>query len=141
MSTLESLIRLHRWKLDERRRQLADLETFAEHLRRDRQHLDEEHAREQQVAALSFEGQLAYPGYLRYARERQSTLDRSLDETNEQIVRAREALADAFQELKRHEIAAASRDYQKRQQLARRERIELDAVAIENYRRRTGTGA
>jgi len=141
MSTLESLIRLHRWKLDERRRQLAELEGFAERLRQDRQRLDEEHAREQQVAAGSFEGQLAYPGYLQHARERQTTLERSLTETDGQILRAREALADAFQELKRHEIAAASRDYQRRQQLARRERIELDAVAIENYRRKSGTGA
>lgn len=139
MSTLDSLIRLHRWKLDERRRQLAELETFAESLRQDRQRLDEEHAREQQVAAQSLEGQFAYPGYLSYARERQNTLERSLAETNEQIARSREALADAFQELKRHEIAAASREYQQRQQRARRERIELDAVAIENYRRRSGT--
>ena len=141
MSTLDSLIRLHRWKLDERRRQLAELEGFAERLRQDRRHLDEEHLREQHAAAQSFEGQVAYPGYLQHARERQITLDRSLSETNGQIALAREALADAFQELKRHEIAAASRDYQRRQQLARRERIELDAVAIENYRRRSGAGA
>lgn len=139
MSTLDSLIRIHRWRLDERRRQLAELEKFAERLRHDRRRLDEEHLHEQEIAVRSFEGQLAYPGYLRQARERRNTLERSLAETEAQIAQAREALADAFQELKRHEIAAASRDQQRRQQLARRERIELDAVAIENYRRRGGT--
>lgn len=139
MRTLESLIRLHRWRLDEHRRRLAELEGFAERLRQDRRRIDAELTREQTVAARSFEGQLAYPGYLRRVRERQTTLERSLTETEAQIATAREVLAEAFQELKRHEIAQASRDFHQRQQLARRERIELDAVAIENHRRRTGT--
>jgi flagellar export protein FliJ len=136
---LESLIRLHRWRLDERRRQLAELEGFAERLRQDRRRLEAELADEQAAAGRSFEGQLAYPGYLRRVRERRTILDRSLAETEAQIAAAREALGEAFQELKRHEIAQASRDFHQRQQLVRRERIELDALAIENHRRRTGT--
>jgi hypothetical protein len=139
VSTLESLIRLYRWRLDERRRQVAELEEFAERLRQDLRHLDEEMQCEQVAASRNFEGQLAYPGYLGRARERHSILDRSLAETETKIATARDALADAFQELKRHEIASASRDFHRRQQMARRERIEHDAVAIENYRRRTGT--
>ena len=47
MSAIESLIRLYRWQLDERKRHLADLEGLAARLREDEQRLEEENAREQ----------------------------------------------------------------------------------------------
>jgi len=141
VSALKTLIRLHRWQIDERQRQVAELEGLAERLRGERTRLAAERAHEQAAAVESLAGQLAYPGYIRRALERQATLERSLGETEAQIAQARDALADAFQELKRHEIAEASRDYQRRQQQARRDRIELDAVAIETYRRRSGSAA
>ena len=50
-STLKSLIRLHRWQVDERRRQVAELEGFAEKLRQDMARLAEERAAEQTAAA------------------------------------------------------------------------------------------
>jgi flagellar FliJ protein len=43
-STLDSLIRLHRWQVDERRRQLAELEGLAEKLRQEMLRLAEERA-------------------------------------------------------------------------------------------------
>ena len=39
---LGSMIRLHRWMLDEKRRNLADLQVFAEKLREDLSQLDSE---------------------------------------------------------------------------------------------------
>lgn len=138
MSTLESLVRLHKWQVDERRRQVAELEVLAERLRQEVQRLAEERRAEQVVASASFEAQRAYPGYIRRALERQHTLDRSLTETEGQIVHARDALADAFQELKRYEIAAANRERHRQQQANRRERLELDAVALDNFRRQAG---
>lgn len=139
MSALESLIRIHRWQIDERRRQLSELEILAERVRQDLLRLAEERKAEEAAANATFEASHAFPGYLRGALDRRATLERSLVEVGEQILRARDALAEAFQEMKRHEIASANRVRHRQQQADRRERIELDAVAVENFRRRTGT--
>ena len=137
-STLESLIRLHRWQVDERRRQVAELEGFAEKLRQDMARLAEERAAEQTAAGASFLARHVYPGYIRRALERQKTLEQSLAETETQIAQARDALAEAFQELKRYEVASASRDRLRMTAAARRERLETDAIAIANFRRAGG---
>jgi flagellar protein FliJ len=134
--TLDTLIRLHRWQVDERRRRVAELEGFAEKLREQLVRLAEERAMESQAAGANLLTQHAYPGYIRRALQRQKTLEQSLVETDQQIAQARDALAEAFQELKRYEIAQANRERLRMSAAARRERLETDAIAIENYRRR-----
>jgi len=138
MSTLESLIRLHRWQVDERRRQVVELEGFSEKLRQEMARLAEERAAEQAAAGASFLARHVYPGYIRRALERQKTLEQSLAETEAQIAQARDALAEAFQELKRYEVASANRDRLRMTADARRERLETDAIAIANFRRAGG---
>ena len=138
MSTLETLIRLHRWQVDERRRHVAELEGLAEKLHLELARLAEERRAEEAAATASFEAQQAYPGYIRRALERQRTIERSKAEVEGQILQARDALAEAFQELKRYEIASANRERHRIHQANRRERIETDAIAIENFRRRAG---
>ena len=134
--TLDTLIRLHRWQVDERRRAVAELEGLAEKLRLELVKLAEERAMEQQAAGANLLTRHVYPGYIRRALQRQKTLEQSLAETEQQIAQARDALAEAFQELKRYEIAQANRERLRMNAAARRERLETDAIAIENYRRR-----
>ncbi len=138
MSTLDSLIRLHRWQVDERRRQVAELDALAEKLRQELARLAEERTNEQAAAGASFLARHVYPGYIRRALERQKTLEQSLAETEAQIAQARDALAEAFQELKRYEVASANRDRLRMTAAARRERLETDAIAIANFRRASG---
>ena len=138
MSTLDTLIRLHRWQVDERRRNVAELEGLAEKLRQELARLAEERTIEQTAAGASFLARHVYPGYIRRSLDRQKTLEQSLAETEAQTAQARDALAEAFQELKRYEIAAASRERLRVAAAARRERLETDAVAIENFRRASG---
>jgi flagellar FliJ protein len=135
MSTLDSLIRLHRWQVDERRRQVAELDALGEKLRQELARLAEERTNEQTAAGASFLARHVYPGYLRRAMERQKTLEQSLAETETQTLAAREALAEAFQELKRYEVAQANRERLRISAAARRERLETDAIAIQTFRR------
>jgi flagellar FliJ protein len=134
--TLETLIRLHRWQVDERRRHVAELEGLAEKLRQELVRLAEERAVEQATAGANLLARHVFPGYIRRSLDRQKTLEQSLAETEQQIAQARDALAEAFQELKRYEIAHANRERLRMNAAARRERIETDAIAIENFRRR-----
>jgi flagellar FliJ protein len=136
VSTLESLIRLHRWQLDERRRHLADLDALANRLRGELARLVTEQQAEQGVASASLEAGTAYGAYARRLVERRRKLAESIVSVEQQIVQAREALSEAFREVKRYEIAAASRASQHSKRIARRDQASLDEVAAETDRRR-----
>lgn len=89
MSAIEELVRLHRWQLDERRRQLADLDRLTHKLSSEAERLDEERTP--------------------VALDRRQKITQSLLSVERQITQAREALAETYQELKRYEVAAANR--------------------------------
>lgn len=140
MSALDSLIRLSRWQLDERRRDLATLEEFAAKLVEERQRLDLEDERERAVAAASPEAAFAYSGYARRLIDRKRRLEQSQAETAERIALAREALALAFQDTKRYEIAAANRQKQQAQREARQQQQALDEIGVDGFRRKNASG-
>jgi flagellar export protein FliJ len=136
MSSLDTLIKLHRWQLDEQRRKVAEFESLAEKLRTELQRLDDEEVMEQRVAGGSHEASYAYSGYARALIDRRNKLVQSVQETEQQIVQARAELADAFAEVKRYEIAAANRLLAKHRGIERIRQQELDEVAIDGFRRR-----
>jgi flagellar FliJ protein len=138
MSALESLIRLHRWQLDERRRQLAELDALGEKLRQEQARLSAEEQQEQAAAASSYEGATAFGGYANTLIGRRDRLKQSLVSVEEQIVQARETLAAAYREVKRYEIASANRATQQKKRLARQQQRTLDELGVETYRRRRG---
>jgi flagellar protein FliJ len=137
MSSLDTLIKLHRWQLDEQRRRVTEFENLAEKLRAELQRLDGEKDYEQQVAGGSHEASFAYSGYAKTLIDRRAKLNQSIQETEQQIVEARAALADAFAEVKRYEIAAANRLLAKHRGLERLRQQELDEVALAGFRRKS----
>lgn len=140
MSTLDSLIRLHRWQLDERRRHLAELDQLVGKLRGELQRLEEEEKLEQKVAGESAEGAYAYGGYAKDLVDRRHKLKQSLAEAEQKIITAREALAEAYQEVKRYETAAANRLLQQHRRLERQQQNAMDEIAIETHRRQRVAG-
>ena len=136
MSSLDTLIKLHRWQLDEQRRKVTEFDNLAEKLRAELQRLDGEEQVEQQIAGGSHEANYAYSGYAKSLIDRRAKLAQSIAETEQQIVEARAALADAYAEVKRYEIAAANRLLAKHRGLQRLHQQELDEVALAGYRRR-----
>jgi flagellar protein FliJ len=138
MSSLDTLIKLHRWQLDEQRRRVTEFENLADKLRAELQRLDGEKDYEQQVAGGSHEASFTYSGYAKTLIDRRAKLNQSIRETEEQIVGARAALADAFAEVKRYEIAAANRLLAKHRKLESLRQAELDEVALAGFRRKSG---
>jgi len=135
MSTLDSLIRVNRWKLDERRRQLGELERLFERLGSEAIRLETELTSEQHAAGASPEAGYAYAGYARELIVRRQKLAASISEVEGQLIIAREALAESFGEVKRYEIAAANRQKRERLAVERRQRIAQDEVAAQIHRR------
>jgi flagellar export protein FliJ len=68
--------------------------------------------------------------------ERRRTLAQSRGEVAQQIEAARAALAEAFQEVKRHETVVAGRARQQRLREERRDQRVLDDLGAEGFRRR-----
>ncbi len=135
MSTLDSLIRLHRWQLDEHRRKLGELDQLAYKLRHEQQRLDAEEVAEQQVAGASAEAAMSYGSYVKDLIERRRRLAQSLADVEQQITLARDALAEAFQEVKRYEITASNRLRQQRQKIERRQQKMMDELGLDRFSR------
>src|SRR5260221_5891512 len=134
VSALDSLIRLHRWQVDERRRHVADLEGLAAQLTEEHHRLDREETREQ--AAAPPEAAATYAAYARQLIERRRKLAQSQAEVAERIERSRAALAEAVQEVKRYEIMAANRTRQQQRREVRRQQQALDDRGADAFRRR-----
>ena len=98
MKSRDSLIRLKRFHVEERRRRLAQIEAMIGEFARMAADLDREIALEEQRAGISDTSHFAYPTYARAARTRRDNLLHSSGELRDQLEEARalmdEALAD-----------------------------------------------
>ncbi len=137
MSGLDSLIRLHRWKLEEKRRTLADLESLMDNLKSLASNLESEIINEQRVAAASDEAGFAYGAYATEAIQRRERLAQSALELEQKIEAARDDVKAAFQDAKKYEIAQERKLERERLDQARRERIVEDDMALDMVRRKS----
>jgi len=98
MKSRDSLIRLKRFHVEERRRRLAQIEAMIGEFARMASDLDREIALEEQRAGISDTSHFAYPTYARAARTRRDNLLHSSGELRDQLEEAKalmdEALAD-----------------------------------------------
>ncbi len=139
MSNLDTLIRLHRQQLDERRRALADLEALADRLTAETARLDEEVAGESAFSAASELPPPTLPAYLQASRNRRRRLVESLAQVQDQMAAAREEIAAAFQELKKFELTQAGREHRAQLRARRVETATYDEIAATGHiRRRAG---
>ena len=135
MRGIEGLIRLSKWKLDEKRRAVVDLELLRAGLDRQIRQLDTELDRERKVAAASLEANFGFTGYHGANREKRARLMASLDEVQVKIALAQEEVNDAFRELKKFELVKENRLAAAAREQARREQAELDEAGLQGFLR------
>lgn len=133
MKGLPNLIRLHRWRLDEKRRNLAELERLAADLRDHGARIEEDMRSEQKVAVGSPEAGFAYGNYAKAVIARRATLAASLAEVQIKISQASDDVAQSFQELKRFEIAQEHREKAARERQARLEQFAFDELGARRH--------
>ena len=104
MKSRDTLIRLKRFQVDEKRRRVAQIEMMIADFGRMAADLDREIAAEEQKAGISDPGHFAYPTYARAASQRRDNLRRSAQELHGQLEDAKAELGEAFEELKKVEI-------------------------------------
>ena len=96
MKSRETLIRLKRFQLDEKRRKVAQIETMMADFERMATDLDREIAAEEQKAGISDPAHFAYPTYAKAAAQRRDNLRSSADDLKSQLDDAQAQLAEAF---------------------------------------------
>jgi flagellar FliJ protein len=128
MKSRDTLIRLKRFHVDEKRRQVAQIEAMIADFERMAGDLDREIAAEQSRAGIDDPGHFAYPTYAKAAMQRRDNLARSADDLRGQLEDARGALAEAFEELKKVEILEERDQHRERAAEGRAEQAELDRI-------------
>jgi flagellar export protein FliJ len=137
MTSFSALIRLHKWQLDERQRQVVELETLLQGLQAEKERLASELLEEQRIAMENPDGAFGYANYAQMVVDRRRTLDQSIGEVEQEIAQARDELAEAFAELKKYELAAEAAARRAEAQEARRQQIQLDEMALSVFRRKS----
>jgi flagellar FliJ protein len=129
MKSRDTLIRLKKFQVDEKRRQVAQLEGMIAEFERMAAELDQQIQSEQQKAGIHDVSHFAYPTFAKAAMVRKENLVASADGLKGQLEAARNALSEAFDELKKIELLD-ERDREAEKSLERvREQAELDEVA------------
>lgn len=129
MKSRESLIRLKRYQVDEKRRQVTQIEAMMADFERMASELDREVVIEQEKAGITDMGHYAYPTYAKAAAQRRDNLRESADNLRGQLEAAQDALAEAVEELKKVELLEERDQEAARASMASREQAELDEVS------------
>ena len=135
MKDLGSLIRLVQWRVDEKRRELADAQTEADACRQALVDLAAELKREQDAARGSFEAGQGYASYAKLFLRRREVTEAAIRAADVEVERLRDELSGLFLELKQAEITQANREKREAERLAKLEQTELDEMGSMRFQR------
>src|ERR1700732_3074959 len=130
MKSRETLIRLKKFQVDEKRRRVAQIEGMIADFQRMSVDLEREIQSEQERAGIDDPAHFAYPTYAKAAIQRRENLRRSADELKGQLDDAKAALGEAFEELKKVELLDERDQMRERAVENAREQAELDHIGI-----------
>ena len=103
MKSRDAAIRMKRFQIEERRRQVGQIETMIEEFGRMVSDLDHEIAAEHRRTGIEDEKHFAYSTFARAARQRRANLQTSITDLGQQLDTAKAALDLAQAELEKEE--------------------------------------
>jgi flagellar protein FliJ len=130
MKSRDTLIRLKKFQVDEKRRKVAQIETMIAEFERMAGDLEREIKVEQDRAGIHDPGHFAYPTYAKAAISRRENLKRSADELRVQLDDAKAALGEAFEDLKKVELLDERDQAREREAINAAEQADLDGIAL-----------
>ena len=129
-SPLKNLIRVHDWQVDEKRRHLGDLLRMQDDLQAQLDRLGAELKREQALAAKDPESATFYGAYAEGVIQRRERLRASIVKMDQEVAVAREAVREAYRELKKYQIAEEHRLAAEADERAKRDQKTLDEIGL-----------
>jgi flagellar export protein FliJ len=130
MKSRETLIRLKKFQVDEKRRRVAQIEGMIAEFQRMTVELEREIETEQERAGINDPTHFAYPTYAKAAIQRRENLTRSIEELQAQLDDAKNSLADAFEELKKVELLDERDQARERAEENAREQADLNSIGL-----------
>jgi flagellar export protein FliJ len=130
MKSRETLVRLKKFLVDERRRKVAQIETMIAEFDRMAGDLEREIRLEQDRAGIHDPAHFAYPTYAKAAIARRENLKRSIDELRIQLDDAKSALGEAFDDLKKVELLDVRDQMRERENEGLAEQTELHEIGL-----------
>lgn len=136
MKSRDTLIRLKRFQVDEKRRRVAQIEMMIADFERMAAELDAEIAIEEKKAGITDTGHFAYPTYAKAAAQRRDNLLQSAANLKGELDEAQGELADAYEELKKVEILEDRERNAERAAAGAREQAAMDEIGLARARLR-----
>jgi flagellar export protein FliJ len=130
MKSRETLIRLKKFQVDDKRRRVAQIEGMIAEFDRMATDLDREIEVEQSRAGINDPSHYAYPTYAKAAMQRRENLKTSAGELRVQLDEAKSALQEAFEELKKVELLDERDQARERAEDDAREQADMDAIGL-----------
>jgi len=130
MKSRETLIRLKKFQVDEKRRRVTQIEGMIADFQRMAADLEREIHHEQERAGINDPAHFAYPTYAKAAIQRRENLTRSTDELRAQLEDAKAALGEAFEELKKVELLDERDQARERAEENAREQADMDSIGL-----------
>jgi len=140
MKSRGTLIKLHRFRADEAKTKLAGLEAIRADMGRKVAELDNHLSEEGRRATENEIGRFAYPSFARSIRERKEKLAASISEIERSIAEARIELQEAYQELKKFELAEEARVKREGEKIAAAETNAADERSLQRFIRTRNAG-
>lgn len=134
---LKTLIRLSKWNVDEKQRVLVALQGREDQILAAIHEAEQSLIREQQVASQDAAGVgFAYAAFANAWLARREQLMQMLEQVRQEINRARDELAEAFNQLKTYEITQKERERRAQAEMDKKEQAFLDEIGLNIHRRR-----
>ena len=130
MKSRETLIRLKKFQVDEKRRRVAQIEGMIADFQRMSVDLEREIQHEQERAGINDPTHFAYPTYAKAALGRRDNLRQSADNLKGQLDEAKAELQEAFEDMKKVEILDDRERASERAAEAARDQATMDAIGL-----------
>ena len=133
MKSRDSLIRLKRFQVDEKRRQVMQIEMMIAEFERMASELDEQILAEQKRSGITDITHFAYPTFAKAAIQRRDNLRVSIKDLEVKLEAARDELGVAVEEMKKIELIEERDQMRERAERDAHEQDALDEMASRRH--------
>jgi len=135
MKSLDTLLRLKKWQVDQARRRLSEL--YAERSTVDRlaSELEEGIRAEQAHGAQSVDGAFLYASYIAAVQRQRLLLEQKAQEVDEAILDARDQASRAYRAQKKYDVLAEQQRIQRHRDALKADQKQYDETAAVRHRR------
>lgn len=138
MADLKPLIRLRKYRVEEKQKVLAELFRQAELLEGRKRVLIADMEREEALAEQSdsIDAMFAFVAYAARVQSEIQKLNMLVELMEPRILKAQDEMREAFSEQKKAELIQEQREDAEQKEIARKENTNLDEIGVEVFRRK-----